>query len=617
MQATYALSPPVLPLNSAATVDLLITFRAGAAGGPRPPRRPLNLSVVIDRSGSMAGTPLKQAIKAAETLVKQLRPDDVLSVVVYDDAVNTILPPLPVDDQAAVCARIRQVQAGGCTNLSGGWLQGCEHVLARKGRAMIHRVLLLTDGQANMGVTDPKALVKTAQQKAEQGVITTALGFGSNFNEDLLIDMAKAAGGNFYFIETPDDAADVFRIEAESLAAVAAQHLTVTLTAAADGKAELGDLLSHYPAVAKGKTLIVPMGDVYAGEDKLLALEVKVPAQKKKNAALPLLSAAYTYEAVAEAGARPPGEARLEVALPVRTAEEAMATPPAGDVLLQISRVRIAKAKEVAVELADEGKNVRAAEALRELAADLRRKGLDEHFEIAEEISQLEHFAERIEDKALDPSSRKEMRDQSYQARARGRSDLAQRGVAGGSARDLETTTTAEGGVELECVREGGKLRVRVVSAGYDPDRNVQFPRNIREEGVHYVVEAVQPSADGTFYRTTGKVRRLVRPGEEDRYRATARPARAGTAKPSKVTARTAADLEATDSVGDGVLVQCVKEGSKLRARVVSDGYDPDANMRFPRDIRAEGVLFVVDEVIEGPGGKSYIACGKIRRLVQ
>jgi Ca-activated chloride channel family protein len=209
------------------------------------------------------------------------------------------------------------------------------------------------------------------------------------------------------------------------------------------------------------------------------------------------------------------------------------------------------------------------------------------------------------------------MRDQSYQARARGRSDLAQRGVAGGSARDLDPVKSADGGVELACYREGGKLRMRVVSGGYDPTFNVQFPRSIREEGVHYVVDALQPSADGTFYRAAGKIRRLVLPGQEDRYKTAAPTSGGGAPKASKISARTAADLETTTSVGAGVIVQCVKEGSKLRARVVSDGYDPDYNMRFPRDIREEGTLYVVDQVIEASGGGSYIACGKIRRLVQ
>ena len=79
----------------------------------------------------------------------------------------------------------------------------------------------------------------------------------------------------------------------------------------------------------------------------------------------------------------------------------------------------------------------------------------------------------------------------------------------------------------------------------------------------------------------------------------------------------TAADLPTTNAVGDGILVQCVQEKSKLRARVVSDGYDPNFNMRFPRSIREVGVLYVVDEVILGPGGNSYIACGDIKRLIQ
>jgi Ca-activated chloride channel homolog len=69
--------------------------------------------------------------------------------------------------------------------------------------------------------------------------------------------------------------------------------------------------------------------------------------------------------------------------------------------------------------------------------------------------------------------------------------------------------------------------------------------------------------------------------------------------------------------VGDGILVQCVKDGSKLRARVVADSYEPDWNMRFPRSIREEGVLYVVDEVKTAPDGKSYIACGEIKRFVQ
>ena len=99
MQTHFALSPSALPVGHPATVDLLITLRPEPPAGPRPPRRPLNLSLVIDRSGSMAGLPLKQALKAAEALVGRLSPDDVLSLVVYDDVVDTILPPAKVSNK--------------------------------------------------------------------------------------------------------------------------------------------------------------------------------------------------------------------------------------------------------------------------------------------------------------------------------------------------------------------------------------------------------------------------------------------------------------------------------------------------------------------------------------
>lgn len=622
MQTYFALNPSALPVGHPATIDLLVTLHPQPSTGPRSTRQPLNLSLVIDRSGSMAGRSLSQALKAAENLVEQLGSDDLLSLVVYDDTVETILPPGKVTNKQAVREMIRRVRAGGTTNLSGGWLKGCEHVLAHSGTDMLHRVLLLTDGRANVGVVDPNVLIATARQKADDGVVTTTLGFGANFNEDLLIGMAQAAGGNFYFIQTPDDAEEVFRIEVESLASVIAQNLVLALTPVPDSGIQIRSLYSNYRTETQDNAITLSMGDVYENEDKFLALELSLPAHNDISSGIPLLTVSSRYEAVADGTIKTfASEEPLIVSVPVVTAEEAIATAPASEVILQISRIRIAKAKDAAIELADSGDVSAAATTLRQIIADLHQQGLDEQFEIAEEIAQLEHFAERIERRQFDNSSRKEMRDQSYQARMRSRSDLSLRGTAGSSAADLDTTAAVNGGVELVCSREGGKLRMRVVSDGYDQNLNVQFPRNIREENVHYVAEALQLSSNGTFYRTVGTIRRLALPGQEHLYKGVRRSATAsGYSSPpqaSKVSARTAADLETTTSADGCVLVQCIRAGGKLRARVVSDGYDPNYNMRFPRDIREEGILYVVDQVIEAAGGGSYIACGKIRRLIQ
>ena len=613
MNASYALSQSVVPTGADTAVDLLLSFEAEAA---QTVRRPLTLSLVIDRSGSMAGVPLKNAVRAAQALVDQLTPTDTLSVVIYDDQVQTILEPRLVSDPDAIKTTLATIRPGGMTNLSGGWLKGCEHALSGGTANSIRRVLLLTDGQANAGVTDPQVLTRTAQQKAEAGVVTTTLGFGAQFNEDLLIGMARASGGNFYFIQSYDDAADVFRIELDSLKSVAVQNLTVTLKAAPG--VEIKSLLSSYRTLPSSDTLSALLGDVYGGEPKLLALALSVSAQTTLGAR-DLLQITYRGDAVTD-GAVTEATGTLMAACQIGTAEDAMSADPPTEIITQITRIRIARAKDDAVALADAGSTAEAAEALRTVIAEMRRSGRGESFEVAEELEQLEYFAQRFESKRFDNSSRKEMRDQSYQAGARNRADLNLRGVASGSAQSLPSVSPADAatGIQVECYRQGGKLRMRVITGGYNQNFNIQFPRAIREEGITYLVEELRVSSDGTFYHAGGVIKRVLTPGSENRYSGGSTAPRKTSTKPAAPpVAGSAADLPTTTTVGTGVLVQCIKDGSKLRARVVSDGYDPNFNMRFPRDIREEGTLYVVDEVQEVGGGGSYMAVGVIKKFVQ
>ena len=141
----------------------------------------------------MAGAPLRYALQAAESVVDQLEPSDILSLVVYDDRVDTIIPPRAVTGKTALKKAIRRVRAGGLTNLSGGWLEGCEYVKGQLDSQKINRVLLLAGGLADVGIGDPRVLTTAAGRKAEEGIITTTLDFGQGFNEDLLIAVARAA----------------------------------------------------------------------------------------------------------------------------------------------------------------------------------------------------------------------------------------------------------------------------------------------------------------------------------------------------------------------------------------------------------------------------------------
>src|SRR5262249_27125699 len=140
-------------------------------------------------------------------------------------------------------------------------------------------------------------------------------------------------------------------------------------------------------------------------------------------------------------------------------------------------RLQAARTKNEAVALADKGDLAAAAQKLRAMADELEKGPLSGLFEFAEEVDLLQHFADRLEKKSYDGGVRKELRDQSYQGATRTRGALPQRGTTGGSASGLPTVQSAEGGVVLRCDRHGGKLRVHVVSEGYDAAKNVQFPR--------------------------------------------------------------------------------------------------------------------------------------------
>jgi Ca-activated chloride channel family protein len=611
MKASYTLSRPVLPVGTSSKVDLLVTFQAESSAATA--RRSLNLSLVIDRSASMAGVPLKQALQASRQLVERMGSEDWLSIVTYDDSVSTVLAPTRVTDKAAIGSVLSKVHAGGCTNLSGGWLKGVEHVGTNKARERINRVLLLTDGQANAGITDAQALISTAREKSAAGVITTTLGFGSNFNEDLLIGMANASEGHFYYIQTPEDAEGVFNIEMEGLGSLVAQNLEVTLKPASTVK--VASVLNRYRFEARGQEVAVGLGDVYATEPRQLAAELSVEAGGATGP-VTLATLVFRAQAVVDGAVREiSGE--VPIVANLGSASESAAVSADKNVLAQTNRLRIARVKDQAVELADKGDLASASQRLRQVIAELSANLDKASYDIAEEVEQLAHYAQRLESKRYDSVIRKELRDQSYQAGTRSRGDLALRGTEGGSADSLEAVSTAGTGIILKCVREGGKLRVHPTSEGYDASFNVQFPRSAREEGVTYVVDKLELSGDGTFYRVNGTIKRLVLPGQERSARsADATPRKKSKATASKVTG-SAADLPTTNTVGTGVIVQCIKEGSKLRARVVSDGYDPNLNIRFPRDIREENVLYVVEEITTTANGSSYIACGDIHRLVQ
>jgi len=197
-----------------------------AAGGPRTP---LNLCLLIDRSGSMEGVPLDYAKQACSYVVDLLSPNDVLSIVVFDETVEVLMSPQRVTDRQAVKNGIAQIAPGYTTNLYDGMVLAAQQLASFSESGRATRMVVLTDGEPTAGIKDFSALVGHAGDTKARGISCTFLGFGPEYNEELLASMAKKAGGNYYYIPEPQLIPEIFRTELEKLFTVATTNVELEL----------------------------------------------------------------------------------------------------------------------------------------------------------------------------------------------------------------------------------------------------------------------------------------------------------------------------------------------------------------------------------------------------
>jgi len=239
------------------TVDVLIRITPPIPNPDQSTRpnwkgRPdLNLSLVLDRSGSMQGEKMIRAREAAKFCVDQMLPTDRLSVVTFDDRIEVLFPSEPVTNKESMKDLISRVNARDSTNLHEAWVRGgltvSEHMLEQG----INRVVLITDGLANVGITNTDEIVSQVMGLFQRGVSTSTIGIGADFNEDLLMPMAHAGGGNAWHVVEPDDMQHIFQIELEGLIAQFAHTVSLSLIPA-DG-VRVVDVLNDFELTETGR----------------------------------------------------------------------------------------------------------------------------------------------------------------------------------------------------------------------------------------------------------------------------------------------------------------------------------------------------------------------------
>jgi Ca-activated chloride channel family protein len=393
---------PAVAADGATTLDLLITVRSPEPAPSVSRQRPaLNLALVIDRSGSMAGSKLSYARKAARFLAGELSERDRLAIVTFDSEVKVLVPSQPVRDPLLFISAINTIDSGGSTALFDGWLAGATEVANQLDPQGLNRVLLLSDGQANHGLTDAGAIAARVEGLTQRGISTSAFGLGSGFDEDLMGAVAAAGDGTLAQIETPQQLADLYASELNGLASTVGRK--VSLGIRARHGAELVDVLNDLPRTSAGN---FQLPNLRYGQELGIGVRLQLPAWTPNQE---IASVRLAWRSPERDGRQ---ELIEQLTLPVRpqTELEGLAADPL--VAEQLALLQANRDRRLAIEELDRG-DLRAAMASLEVI-DQRLAALPQSASVQRERRLLaEKRALMQQDRGL---SRKRLRRESLRS---------------------------------------------------------------------------------------------------------------------------------------------------------------------------------------------------------
>ncbi|GGN90101.1 hypothetical protein GCM10010112_75210 [Actinoplanes lobatus] len=394
MRVTAHLDVEMIAIETEDQVSVMIELAAPPAPADGAERAPSTLVVVLDRSGSMSGGRLDGAKSALTGLVDRLDPRDHFGLVVFDDRVDVVVPARRLTDKAAAKRAIAGVEARNSTDLSGGYLRGLQEARRVAGPAGA-TVLIISDGHANAGITDPEALARIAAEAYTHGVTTSTLGFGLGYDERIMSAIARGGSGNEHFAEEPDTAIALIAGEVQALLAqtVQAASLHVRLAPVVRGVLVVNDL----PANVVDDGLLIELGGFYADETRKLVLTFEVPAV----AALGLAEIATLTFTHVELPALAQHTVTVPVHVNVVPGDVAAGRVPDPVVRTELVYLRAQRAKRRASELLNQGDSTAALEEIRQAREEIGKARADAPeslaADLAEEAATLDYLAHETE----------------------------------------------------------------------------------------------------------------------------------------------------------------------------------------------------------------------------
>jgi Ca-activated chloride channel family protein len=392
--------------------EVIVKIDLSAVDGQTKARRtPLNLAVVLDRSGSMTGPKIEKAKQAAMQLVDRLRPDDVFSMVIFSDEAQVVVPAGHVKDKEALKEKIEGIEARGSTALYAGVKLGAEQLDEFLSGKRINRVILLSDGLANVGPSTPRDLRRLGAQLVEIGISVTTIGVGDDYNEDLMAGLAEASDANYYYVKDTEKLPEIFAKELGELTRVAARDVRIEITCP-DGITPLGFI--GRSEKFEGQRAVVKLSQFTPGQDRYLFLHCRVRGDQEDVAQV---AVNYTDELGGGNVQSATGTARIRFTDSQAAVDQSINRAVYAEKELMLTAV----AKDEALKQADGG-NYRAAASI--LAA--QKATLHAAFagapagvqsQVSAETDNLQDFSDQLNSGAYSGAARKALQAQSYNTR--------------------------------------------------------------------------------------------------------------------------------------------------------------------------------------------------------
>jgi Ca-activated chloride channel family protein len=370
---------------------------------------PINLALVLDHSGSMEGAKIEKAREAACIAIDQLEPSDVFSLVQFDDQVDVLIPAQPVEDKERLKRIVNRIVPGGSTALYAGVQEGAHQLRKYFDEKDVNRVVLVSDGIANVGPSSPSELAELGRDLREKGSSVTTVGLGEDYNEDVMASIAEASGANYYYVKDAEKLPDIFEKELGKVKNAVAQDIRIIIELP-DGVEPI-EIVGMPDAHFEGNKATVRLGSFYASQRRDLLVRCRVKSPEGDSAEIGRVHVVY---AAPGDGKDCQSDAAATVKFTDRQADSDKSVN--ASVATQLALGENTATRQRALELQDAGKYKDAAKILRAQAgADAKLAPVLKNDKLAAESADLDSVAGQLDkDTPMGNGQRKTFQYENY-----------------------------------------------------------------------------------------------------------------------------------------------------------------------------------------------------------